>query len=64
MAGKVVIDRDECIGCGNCEQVCPEVFRLDEEAGKAEVIKPEGGPVDEIQDAMDNCPMECISWEE
>jgi ferredoxin len=21
---------EECIACGNCEQVCPEVFRLNE----------------------------------
>jgi len=25
-----VIVTEECIACGNCEQVCPEVFRLNE----------------------------------
>jgi ferredoxin len=33
-------------------------------AGKAEVIKSEGGPEDQIQEAMESCPVECIHWEE
>jgi ferredoxin len=64
MARKVVIDWDECIGCGNCAELCPEVFRLDEEQGKAEVILAQGGPKEQIEEAMDNCPVACIHWEE
>jgi ferredoxin len=30
MAKKVVIDRECCVGCGTCQELCPEVFRLDE----------------------------------
>jgi ferredoxin len=59
-----VIDTDACIACGNCEAVCPEVFRLDENLGHSEVIKPYAGPVACIQDAIDQCPAQCISWEE
>ena len=61
MSRIVRIDEDECIGCGSCEEICPEVFKLDE---KAEVIKPEGGPEDLIEEAMETCPVECIHWEE
>ena len=43
MSRGVYIDGIECIGCGSCEEVCPEVFRLNDETEKAEVIKPEGG---------------------
>jgi ferredoxin len=64
MAKRVIIDQDECIGCGSCEEICQEVFKLNEETEKAEVIKPEGGPEDLIQEAIESCPVECIYWEE
>jgi len=34
----VHIDEDECIGCGTCEEIYPEVFRFDTEREKAELI--------------------------
>ena len=58
------INTDECLGCGNCEAVCPEVFRLNEALGRSEVINPEGAPEEQIQVAIDQCPAQCISWEE
>ena len=63
MARKVMIDQNECIGCGVCEELSSEVFRLDPATGKAEVVQEEGGPEDQIQEAIDNCPVECIHWE-
>ncbi|TVQ99358.1 MAG: ferredoxin [Desulfovibrionales bacterium] len=63
MARKVLLDENECIGCGVCEELCPEVFHLDLATSKAEVIQEEGGPEDQIQEAIDNCPVECIHWE-
>ena len=62
MSGIVYIDEDECIGCGSCVDICPEVFALDEEAEKSRVIKSEGGPEDLIEKAMVECPMSCIFW--
>ena len=64
MARLVIIDQDECIGCGTCEGICPEVFQLSEETGKSEVIKPEGGPEHLIEEAIDSCPVEAIHWQE
>ncbi len=32
------IDEDTCIGCGRCAEICPAVFHLNEDAGKAEVM--------------------------
>ena len=65
MAKKIpVIDADACIACGNCEAVCPEVFRLNESLGFSEVINPQGAPEERIQDAIDQCPVQCITWEE
>jgi ferredoxin len=64
VARKVRVDEDTCIGCGTCEGICPEVFQVSEEEGKSQVINPEGGPEDLIQEAIDSCPMEAIHWEE
>ena len=64
MGRRVLIDEEECIGCGSCEEICPEVFVLNEDTEKAEVINPEGGPEDLIEEAIDACPVECIQWED
>jgi ferredoxin len=64
MAKKVIIDAEECIGCESCVELCAEVFTFNEAEEKAEVILPEGGPEDCIEEAMDTCPVECIHWEE
>ncbi|OIP88943.1 MAG: ferredoxin [Syntrophaceae bacterium CG2_30_49_12] len=56
----IYIDEEECIGCGTCEEICPEVFRLSDEKGKAEVINPEGGTEDLIEEAISSCPVLCI----
>ncbi|MGA8571293.1 MAG: ferredoxin [Desulfobaccales bacterium] len=59
-----MIEIEECIACGNCEQVCPEVFRLNEVLGHSEVINAFGAPEDQVQQAMDQCPAQCIHWQE
>ncbi len=64
MSKRVYIDEDECIGCGSCEEICPEVFKLNEETDKADVIKPEGGPEELIEEAIETCPVDCIYWAE
>jgi ferredoxin len=59
----VIVEEDICIGCETCSELCPEVFRMAELKGKAEVILPEGGPVNCIEEAMEACPVSCIHWE-
>jgi ferredoxin len=44
--------------------VCPEVFRLNENLGHSEVINPHGAPEEKIQEALDQCPVQCIHWAE
>jgi len=63
MARNVYVDQDECIGCELCTDMCPEVFRMSD-AGVSEVSNPEGAPEEKIQEAIDNCPVECIHWED
>ena len=63
MAGKPIIDQDECISCGACVDSCPDVFRMNDD-NIAEVFNPTGASEEEIQDAIDSCPVSCISLEE
>jgi ferredoxin len=63
MARTVVIDQDECISCGACVDSCPDVFRLNDD-NIAEVYNQDGASEEEIEDAIDSCPVTCISWEE
>jgi ferredoxin len=64
MAKRVVIDKEECLGCESCVELCSEVFTFNESEQKAEVAMPEGGPEDCIEEAIETCPVECIRWEE
>lgn len=59
---KAVVDRDVCIGCGLCEQTCPEVFRLDE-SGLAYVISDDPPPeiYPDIEGSAELCPVGAIS---
>ncbi|MCD4762280.1 ferredoxin [bacterium] len=57
----VKVDQEKCIGCGRCTELCPEVFKLNEE-GKSTVIKTEGA--DCALQAADECPVEAIFVEE
>ena len=57
------VDKDTCIGSGNCEATCPKVFNLVD--GKSSV---QMNPVPEeeqdcVKDAVDGCPVAAISAE-
>ncbi len=57
------VDKKECISCGLCVEMVPEVFKLDDD-DLAEVFDPEGASEDKIQEAVDACPVSCIHWKE
>lgn len=61
MAKTVTLDRDECIGCGSCAEICPEVFGFDSEAEKAQVLKEDGGELECADEAAAACPASCIA---
>lgn len=53
------VDRDLCISCGLCEEICPEVFELDDE--DISIVK-DGADLDSecISEAVEECPTEAI----
>ncbi len=57
---KVRIIKDECIACGVCADIAPEVFTMGEEA--AEVVNEDVPP--EHEEAAESCPTEAIVVEE
>jgi ferredoxin len=60
MSAKVRIDEEECIGCESCVELCPDVFRFNEDTDKAEVIDEDMGGEGCVEEAVASCPSECI----
>ena len=53
------VDGDMCIGCTLCTQICPNVYRMNED-GKCEVVNPEGDSIEQIEQSVEACPIRCI----
>ena len=56
---KIKVDRDLCIGVGNCVAFAPTVFALDEE-NKAVVLDPSSVDDDTLLEAAESCPENAI----
>ena len=58
-----VVELSDCSLCGVCAEVAPSVFRISD-AGYIVVadlpVYPEAG----VEEAIKNCPEDCIYWEE
>jgi ferredoxin len=60
MALEISIDRDACMGSGNCSFWAPGVFELDDD-GIAYVVDPTASPEDKIILAAQGCPTQAIT---
>ncbi|AYY15749.1 ferredoxin [Actinobacteria bacterium YIM 96077] len=62
---KVIVDLEACQGYACCMIEAPEVFDLDESAGKATVLEeaPPEERREQVEAAVRNCPARAISLE-
>lgn len=57
---KPKVNEELCIGCGTCESLCPNVFKIED--GKSHVISEDCGECD-VQETINSCPVSAISVE-
>ena len=55
---KVTVDAAACVGCGLCEQICPDVFKVEGD-GIAHVKSQECGTCN-VAEVADQCPVTAI----
>ena len=55
---KVTVDVSTCVGCGLCEQECPEVFKVEGD-GLAHVMA-QGCSQHNLQSVAEMCPVTAI----
>lgn len=58
---KAIVDKDTCISCGLCVDVCPQVFSMDqdEKAEAQDTVVPLNAEAS-CRDAAQQCPVEAI----
>lgn len=65
MAIKVTIDQETCIGCGVCESMAPQYFKMNMESMKAELIaEPKEEDAELLKNVAESCPTSSIKIEE
>jgi ferredoxin len=57
---EIDIDRDACMGSGNCVFTAPGVFELDDDS-IARVVDPHASPEEAVVTAARQCPTHAIS---
>lgn len=62
---KVLVDPDTCMGCGICETIAPEIFRLGDEIHAIVIMDPVPEELrDLVLQSVDECPEEAIRYED
>lgn len=68
MAKRVYIEFMDCVGCQACVELCPDIFRMNIDGDRAEVIIPGAGSDKSMEECMERainiCPADCIHWDD
>ncbi len=63
MKKEVFLDKFRCKGCGACEEVAPEAFKMTDDE-KADFVGDDNVPDDVLEQAANICPTKCIEIED
>lgn len=72
MPKKVAVNKDDCTSCSLCADTLPQYFRLDADdlaeshnngQNVNDAIVPDED-IPKVQEAINDCPGECIHWKE
>lgn len=63
MSIKKVWIEEDCTACGLCEDICPEVFKLEDIATVIEGVN-FADYEEKIKEAAESCPVEVIKYKE
>lgn len=68
--GKIILNRKACIGCSICMELMPEIFKINIEDGKAQIISKVLADIqtltnplitDILAESVKKCPVEAIT---
>ena len=59
MGLRIEVDRERCMGSGNCAFHAPATFDLDDDL-KAIVLDPDADPVEKVHLAVEACPTNAL----
>lgn len=62
MKKRPTVELSDCILCYICVEVYPEVFVLTD-SGYIDIKELEKYPEETVDEAIKNCPAQCIAWE-
>jgi len=57
------IDLGKCNECMGCVEIAPHIFKYNEAIGFVEIIGLSEYPPEDVEEAIKNCPEDCITWE-
>ena len=58
----VFVNESVCIGCRMCNHSAAKTFMMEQDYGRARAFQQWADSEEDIQIAIDSCPVDCISW--